>query len=182
MLTFRNHQRTLLVNLPLLRQITQALLRDCLHRENFELEVHLLNDSEMTRLNETFLRHRGSTDVITFDYGEQRREMERVFHTQVHGEDALFGEIFICLGEALAQSKRFHTTWQSELVRYIIHGILHLCGYDDRIAARRRGMKSQENRLLALLAERFPFVDVAAKGRSPNPKRRKRQARLEKML
>ena len=97
----------------------------------------------MTRMNEGYLRHKGSTDVITFDYADANRPK------------CLAGEIFVCLDEALAQAPRFRVTWQNELVRYIVHGILHLSGYDDKTTAARKKMKSQENRLMRRLAARF---------------------------
>ena len=159
-LTVRNHQRDLRVNLSLLRQITRALLRDYMKREHLELGIHLVSDSEMVRLNETFLRHQGSTDVITFDYVEPAQQ------------GLLSGEIFICCEEAVAQSRRFRTTWQSELIRYLVHGLLHLCSYDDRTAAKRRTMKAEENRLLGLLASRFSFTELALMHRRRSPRRR----------
>jgi rRNA maturation RNase YbeY len=98
---------------------------------------------ESTRLNEKFLQHRGSTDVITFDYGDASEP------------DLLSGEIFVCLDEAVKQARRFRTSWQSELVRYVVHGILHLCGYDDRKPRARRTMKREEDRLVKQLTARF---------------------------
>jgi probable rRNA maturation factor len=43
---------------------------------------------------------------------------------------SLHGELFICLDDAVKQAREFRTTWQSELTRYVIHGLLHLCGHD----------------------------------------------------
>src|SRR2546427_238130 len=64
----------------------------------------------------------------------------------------LHGEIFICIDEVISQAGKFRTSWQKELVRYLIHGVLHLCGYNDRRASARRRMKSEEDRLLRQLA------------------------------
>ena len=91
----------------------------------------------MTRLNQQFLQHEGSTDIITFDHGST--------------PERLFGEMFICVAEAERQAKAFGTTWQAELRRYVIHGILHLRGYDDLEPAKRRVMKREENRLVRKL-------------------------------
>lgn len=67
----------------------------------------------------------------------------------------LHGEIVACLDEAVCQARRFHTTWQSELVRYVVHGVLHLLGYDDQDNRARRRMKAAEDALVRRLARRF---------------------------
>jgi len=109
----------------------------------------------MTELNERFLQHAGSTDVITFDYVEPG------------SEPLLHGELFLCVDEAKVQSTRYATTWQSELVRYLVHGVLHLCGYDDRTTAQRRKMKAAENRLLAELSLRFNLKKLGGPDAEP---------------
>jgi rRNA maturation RNase YbeY len=88
-------------------------------------------------------------------------------HVVTYG--SLHGEIFVCMDEAVAQARRFRTSWQSELVRYIVHGILHLRGFDDRRAAPRARMKREENRLVRELAARFDFAAIS---QSRKPARR----------
>ena len=152
-LFFRNRQRTRRVDVALLRRITRALLTDYFHPQHFELCLHLTAAPEMSQVNQTFLRHAGATDVITFNHADPAQR------------DLIYGEIYICIDEAVAQARRFRTTWQSELVRYVVHGILHLHGYDDSRAAARCRMKREENRLLRALARRFCFASLAKKGR-----------------
>ncbi len=147
-LRVRNRQRIRPVDARLLRSIARALLRELLRAGSFDIGIYVVAAPEMTRLNETFLRHQGSTDVLTFDYTDKPRAT------------GLAGEIFICVDEALIQAARFHTTWQSEVVRYVVHGILHLTGHDDRRAARRRKMKREEHRLLGELASQFHFSSL----------------------
>jgi probable rRNA maturation factor len=65
--------------------------------------------------------------------------------------------------EALIQARRFRTTWQNELLRYIIHGVLHLGGFDDERAASRRRMKREEDRLLGKLARDFDLSKLRRK-------------------
>lgn len=67
----------------------------------------------------------------------------------------LHGEIFICVEEAVAQGVRFGSGWPSELVRYLIHGLLHLQGFDDLRPEARRRMKRAEGRLLKRAAAEF---------------------------
>ncbi len=143
-----NRQRIKPVNISLLREMLEHLLP----RTEFDLTVHLIGPQEMRKLNRKHLGHDGSTDVITLDYAG--------------GLDApLAGEIFICVEDAMIQAKQFRSTWQSELVRYAIHGVLHLQGYDDLETAARRRMKRVENRRLNALAEKFPVKRLDAKAR-----------------
>jgi probable rRNA maturation factor len=109
------------------------------------LGVYFIHAAEMARLNEEFLGHAGSTDVITFDYREGG------------GQDAWRGEIFVSVDDAVASAPRFRATWQLELARYVVHGMLHLRGYDDRRPAARREMKKEENRVLKALSRRLDW-------------------------
>jgi probable rRNA maturation factor len=93
----------------------------------------------MTRLNEEHLKHKGPTDVIAFNY---RPGAERAA-----GGEPLHGDIFLCLEVARRQARAFRATWQEEMVRYLIHGLLHLQGFDDLDAVSRREMKAIEDRL-----------------------------------
>jgi rRNA maturation RNase YbeY len=149
-----NCQRTRAVDLRLLRCIVHSLLSELSQISRAELGICLIAAPEMTRLNETFLRHAGSTDVITFDYSSPDAR-------STVPDSYLHGEIFICVDEAVIQARRFRTSWQSELVRYLLHAILHLLGFDDGPAAARRAMKQEENLLLRSLAKRFHFSALA---------------------
>jgi len=155
-----NRQRVRKINQPLLKKIFITLLEQ-LEIEKAEIGICLVSVPEMTRLNETFLQHAGSTDVITFDYlAEGRADNSLPAATVVaHGESrpVVHGEIYVCVDEAMVQARRFGTRWQSEVVRYIIHGILHLLGFDDSSPAARRKMKREENRRLQEMTRRFPL-------------------------
>ena len=162
-----NRQRTRKVNLPLLERIAAALLDD-LNTEGAELGVHLVAAPEIIRLNETFLRHQGSTDVITFDYsnaGGQCFVTTQNIRAATKRCPPLHGDIFICVDEAVRQARRFRTSWPSEIVRYLVHGVLHLLGYDDSRAGERRDMKREEGRRLGELSRRFSLAQL---GRAAN--------------
>jgi probable rRNA maturation factor len=153
-ITIQNRQRSKRVNMALLRRITTNLFSEQVMLLSGELGVCLIADEEMTKLNEGFLRHEGSTDVITFDYSElgtRNPESGTVIH----------GELYVCVDEAQRQARRFKTTWQSEVVRYIVHGVLHLLGHDDKRAAARKRMKRKENKLVSALAKKFPISKLA---------------------
>jgi probable rRNA maturation factor len=160
-LLIKSRQRARPLNTRLLRLLTKALLEDLLELENFELAINIVRAPEMARLNETFLQHRGSTDVITFDYSENPKPETRNPKLFLHGE------IFICIDDAMTQARQFRTSWQSELARYIIHGVLHLRGFDDIRPADRRKMKREENRLLKEIGRLFPLSKLAASPKLP---------------
>ena len=160
-LTLRNRQQTRPVDIRLLRCVCTTLLTELLPVDNVELGVTLVAAPEMTHINGEFLQHEGSTDVITFDYSEVADPNPQTLNARVQ----LHGELFVCLDEAVLQARRFRTTWQTELVRYIIHGTLHLLGHDDHHAPNRRKMKLEENRLLRVLGTRFALSRLARKPR-----------------
>jgi probable rRNA maturation factor len=148
-----NRQRTRPIDLRLLRKIVHHLLAGKLQLADFDLTIQFVNATKMARLNKTIMQHEGSTDVITLDYSD--------------GEESslLTGELFVCMDEALIQARQFQATWPAELMRYIIHGVLHLRGFDDQSAAERRRMKREETRLLGALAREFHLSKLRGKTR-----------------
>jgi probable rRNA maturation factor len=142
-LTIVNRQRARKINVRRLKEITAALLAE-LAGPAAVLEINLVGPVQMARVNTGFLQHEGPTDVITFDYREKP------------GAD-LHSELFICPAVAQTQAREFGTDWRSELVRYVIHGLLHLQGYDDHAPADRRRMKLAEGRWLRTISRRFPL-------------------------
>ncbi len=151
-LSIRNRQTICPVETRLLRRILTRFLTETASIPSYELCFHLVNAPEMARVNRKYLDHEGSTDVITFDHQEDPEA------------DHLYGEIYICLADAVRQARQFHTTWQSELVRYAVHGVLHLCGHDDLNDEDRREMKQAENRCLRKLSTRFNLSALSCQG------------------
>jgi probable rRNA maturation factor len=145
-----NRQRTKKINGHLLKRIVRGLLAE-LKITKMELGINLVGTREMTLINKTFLKHEGSTDVISFDYDDSELE--------------LHGELFVCVDEAVLQAKNFKTSWQSEIVRYIVHGVLHLLDHDDLKPALRRKMKREEDRLVRLVAKKFSLAQIAARSK-----------------
>lgn len=131
-LTVSNRQRFRRLNAAAVLQLARSILEHL--GVTAELGIEFVGPKRMAQLNWQFLQHEGSTDVITFDHGSSRKH--------------LHGDIAICVADAVAQASAFHTTWPEEVSRYVIHGILHLLGYDDLSPAKRRVMKQVENRLV----------------------------------
>ncbi|HKX60641.1 MAG TPA: rRNA maturation RNase YbeY [Verrucomicrobiae bacterium] len=164
-LSIRNRQRAQPIDAPLLRRITKTLLREDLDIPSYELGIHLLDAEEMAMINETFLQHQGSTDVITFDHAESAGHEAK---NPGPGPRDLHGEIFLSVPDAMRQAREFKTTWQGEVIRYVIHGLLHLMGHDDIEPAARRSMKRVENQFVKRMAAVFPLSKLA---RQPKGKR-----------
>ncbi|HTG46006.1 MAG TPA: rRNA maturation RNase YbeY [Verrucomicrobiae bacterium] len=154
-LQVRNRQRARAINLEFLRAVSTCLLEELLLFKSYALAVHLVSASAMSKINREFLAHEGATDVITFDLQEGYESSEKV-------EADLIGEIFICVPMAQEQARQFSTSWQEEITRYLVHGVLHLLGLDDSHPKKRRAMKIEENRLVKLLKRRFKLASLGA--------------------
>jgi rRNA maturation RNase YbeY len=152
-----NRQRIKKINTRLLRRMLLAVL-DELKVTDSELGITLVNAPEMARINWDFLQHTGSTDVITFDHSDPDAP-------QPKGALTVNGELFICVEDAISQAREFGTRWESEVVRYAVHGVLHLLGYDDLKPALRRAMKREENRLVRWLEKSFLLAELSAAGK-----------------
>jgi probable rRNA maturation factor len=109
-------------------------LKNELNLQIDSLVINFVTTSEITELNEKYLDHNFSTDIITFDYSENRNNID--------------GEIFISIDEAELNASIFKVHLKNEITRLIIHGILHLIGYDDQQKKDKIIMKRMENDLL----------------------------------
>lgn len=99
------------------------------------LELNIISSSSMLEINKKYLNHNYSTDIITFNYSNINELID--------------GEIFISIDEALYNAKKFRVKLSEELARLVIHGILHLLGYDDLSYSDKKIMKRLENQLLS---------------------------------
>ncbi|MDR1402677.1 MAG: rRNA maturation RNase YbeY [Tannerellaceae bacterium] len=96
------------------------------------------SDEKILEINKQYLNHDYYTDIITFDYSEK---------------NAISGDIFISTDTVKSNSEKYKTLYTEELHRTIIHGILHLCGIDDKGPGEREIMENYENKALLLLPE-----------------------------
>jgi probable rRNA maturation factor len=133
-----NRQRRWRVDRDRVRRMVLQLLALQRQSNQAELGIHFVSGRTMASLNRRWLGHVGPTDVITFDH-------------RSHPAEPLQGELFISLDDAVAQARQFHSTPSLEVLRYIIHGILHLEGHDDLEPHRRRAMKRAEDRWMRRL-------------------------------
>jgi probable rRNA maturation factor len=113
-----------------------------------ELSLVFMTDAALAQLHADFLDDPTTTDVITFE-----------------GNPAvgLAGEICVSVDTALAYAKKHRRDFSSELILYVIHGWLHLAGYDDLQPAKKRAMRRAEKRALQILhsnGNRLPAFDL----------------------
>ena len=103
-----------------------------------EVAYIFCDDAKILKVNRQYLQHDYYTDIITFDYCEG---------------DTLHGDIFISLDTVRSNAAEFGTTFDNELHRILIHGILHLCGQADKTPEARAEMTRKENHALTLLQD-----------------------------
>lgn len=102
-----------------------------------EIAYVFCSDDYLLSLNKEYLNHDTLTDIITFNYCEGN---------QIHGD------IFISIERVKENAVIYNTTFEKELHRVMIHGILHLLGYNDKTAKEKELMRTKENFYLTLLS------------------------------
>ena len=125
-------------SLPINRQLIRKVLRRVAAEEGWtgDLSLAIVDDPQMAALNARFAGKGEPTDVLAFPYGD--------------GDgDGLAGEIVVSAETAERAAASFDETPEREVLRYCVHGLLHLCGYDDRTPAARRRMTARQERFLA---------------------------------
>lgn len=102
-----------------------------------DLNIIFCSDNYILDINQRFLQHDYFTDIITFDYCEG---------------DRLSGDLFISVDSVRENSLEYGSTFEEELDRVMVHGLLHLIGYDDHSEEDIRTMRSKENYYISLKA------------------------------
>jgi probable rRNA maturation factor len=118
-------------------------------RPGLALSVVFVDDAEITRLHGDWFDDPTPTDVISFDLGED--------------EPGPAGELYVSVERARDEARARDLPLERELALYVVHGALHLCGFDDREEGDRRRMRAAEARVLARLA------GLAGEAREPRP-------------
>lgn len=109
-------------------------LRLLLGFELTSLQIIFLEEEKIEQINSKYLGHNYSTDIISFNYSNELTSLD--------------GELYICPVVAINNAKKYRAVFDEEIYRLVIHGILHLLGYNDINKKDRAVMKREENRLL----------------------------------
>jgi len=126
-----SYNGTIKIDKSLIHKIVKKLSDD-LDFKILSMQINFVNSEEMKKINSKYLNHNYSTDIITFNYAES---------------NDLDGEIYISIDDAASNAKRYGVSFFEEVLRNVIHGFLHLLGYDDKQKKEKVIMKRLENSL-----------------------------------
>lgn len=98
------------------------------------LELNLVNNYRIRKVNKNYLNHDYVTDIITFPYVSDKKSLD--------------GEIIISLDKIKSNAKEYETEYKDEFVRVLIHGCLHMAGYKDKTKLEKTRMRVKENKYL----------------------------------
>lgn len=104
-----------------------------------EISYQFCDNERMLEMNRTYLGHDYTTDIITFD--------------QDLGTTAIYADILISVDQVDINAREYGVSFEDELLRVMIHGVLHLCGLDDHSEEDSRMMRAGEEAALAMLPE-----------------------------
>lgn len=123
---------------PLKRRITKNWIKRIVlnhKKEVGEINIIFCTDAYLLSINQQYLKHNDLTDVITFDYVEK---------------NIIGGDIFISLDRIKENAKNNDVPFLQELLRVIIHGVLHLLGFEDKTPKLKEEMRERENECLKI--------------------------------
>jgi len=109
---------------------------DCERKKLGDIQYIFCNDEYLLKINTTYLNHDTLTDIITFSTSDNN--------------NIISGEIFISINRVTENSDIHSSTFDDELSRVIVHGVLHLIGYDDHTPFDKKIMRSKEDYYLLL--------------------------------
>lgn len=118
------------------KRFIHNIVKELKNELEFELsgiQINFVNSAEIMRINKVYLNHNYSTDIITFDYSGSQKMLD--------------GEIYISIEDAAFNAKKFGVKLKEEIMRLVIHGFLHLLGFNDKSRKDKIVMKEIENKL-----------------------------------
>ena len=126
------------------RKLIKKLIRDLFKREKtfFEgIDYIFCSDKYLLKINRDYLKHSFNTDVITFCLSESSAPIS--------------GEVYLSTDRIKENAKAYEQRYQTEVLRVMIHGALHLCGYKDKTTTQKKEMHLKEEFYLRLYFKRF---------------------------
>jgi probable rRNA maturation factor len=118
--------------------------------KNIGLSIVLVGNNQIRKINRQYLKRNRITDVVAFPLADKEKKPQRP--RRLCGEDNLIGEIIVSVEKALTEARIRKIHPHQEIIRYCVHGLLHLLGYDDH---RRKDRKRMWNKQEQILGEIF---------------------------
>lgn len=119
-----------------------------------EIGIAIVGNAKIHETNRRFLNHDYATDVITFVMTDEDDDGFGIPEDRLPG--VLHGDIMVCAEYAIESAKKYDWSPGDELLLYIVHGALHLSGYDDSTDSERQEMREKESHYLNLLGKKVP--------------------------
>ena len=141
-ITVTNNQADLFLSPLKVRKIVRCILQDLLKIPCSEVAIHFVDKKEISKLHKKFFNDPTITDCITFPIDGPDEE------------NGILGEVFVCPYVAIKYAKENNLDPYQETTLYIIHGLLHLLGFDDIKEKDRKVMRQQEKKLMDHLSEK----------------------------
>jgi len=147
MITFNNQEiKYSLKNKTILKQWVIKIIEKKKKKAG-EINFIFCSDGYLLNINQRYLNHNTYTDIITFDYSKETNNPPN----PLFKVEFLSGDIYISVDRVEENAKKFSKTFENELHRVIIHGVLHLLGYTDKTKKAKEEMTMQEDLCLKLL-------------------------------
>lgn len=143
MVEIANLQKHYEINKSKIRKVVKVVLNK--EVKSAKLSIAFVDNEEIKRLNERFLGSNEVTDVIAFPLNNK--------------EDILSGEIVVSVETAVEVANRKKSNVEGEIILYLVHGILHLLGYNDNNKKNAKIMHEKESEILAFLGYNVPEVE-----------------------
>ena len=131
-----NLQKLHFIDKNRVKKLISSILK--IEKKNAELNLVFTDNKKIKKINKTFLGHNFATDVISFAYNNASLE------------NNISGEIIISVEMAVKLAQKLKCTIEGEIALYLVHGLLHLLGYNDKLKRDARKMHQREKELLSM--------------------------------
>lgn len=131
-----NLQKLHFIDKNRVKKLISSILK--IEKKNAELNLVFTDNKKIKKINKTFLGHNFATDVISFAYNNSSLE------------NNISGEIIISVEMAVKLAQKLKCTIEGEIALYLVHGLLHLLGYNDKLKRDARKMHQREKELLSM--------------------------------
>ncbi|MEW6101079.1 MAG: rRNA maturation RNase YbeY [Candidatus Omnitrophota bacterium] len=136
-ITVKNFQKEIPINPKRIKKAILKTLSSQGIKKSGEITVSFVNKKKITDLNFRFLKRRVPTDCLSFDLSDEKKD------------GRILADVVVSADAAISNAKIFLTTARHELLLYVIHGVLHILGYDDRTPGQRKRMMQKATHILS---------------------------------